>query len=65
MFSCHLPEHMMPSPVKPVLHLHVKLPSVLEHSASMWQLSTLALHSSISKAKSLENNFEKYANHTK
>ena len=45
------PVHDCPFPVYPVLHVHIKLPGVLVHVASVWQLSELVEHSSISRWK--------------
>ena len=39
---------MVPAPVKPVSHAHVRLPSVLAQAASAWQVFASAAHSSTS-----------------
>lgn len=44
-----LPEHLSPSPEKPVLQTQVNEPMVLIHLASTSQTGTEALHSSMSK----------------
>ena len=41
--------HKLPSPKKPVLQLHSKLPIVFKHSAFLWQLCPPVRHSSISE----------------
>ena len=46
-----LPWHVRPSPVKPGLHVHVKVPTELEQSAFSSQVSVLVAHSSISETK--------------
>lgn len=43
------PAHCRPSPENPPLQLQVNAPSVLEHSASLWQSSMLLVHSLISE----------------
>ena len=43
-----LPKQLIPSPVKPGLHAHVKLPGVLVHTAFVSQLSVSKAHSSSS-----------------
>ena len=43
------PEQFWPSPVKPVLHVQLKLPLVLLHSALLLQLWIPSAHSSISE----------------
>ena len=41
-------EHAVPSPPRPVLQVHVKLPAVFAHAAFVSQLSALVEHSSMS-----------------
>ena len=45
----HKPVHDCPFPVYPLLHLHVKLPTVLVQAALLSQLSVLVEHSSMSR----------------
>ena len=45
----HKPVHDSPFPVYPVLHVHVKLPTVFVQVALPSQLSALVEHSSMSK----------------
>ena len=45
----HKPVHVCPFPVYPVLHIHVKLPTVLVQAALVSQLSVLVVHSFMSK----------------
>ena len=43
-----LPLQFTPFPLKPTLHMQLKLPNVLKHAASGWQLSVFVAHSSTS-----------------
>ena len=49
-YNC-LPEHCVPSPAKPGLHVHVWEPKVLAQLAFLSHLCFPVLHSSISKDK--------------
>ena len=54
MSHTHLPLHVIPSPVYPVWHPHVKDPSVLVHKAFPWHGDSLA-HSLISAGGRVQN----------
>ena len=53
MYVCkHIPMHIVPSPLYPVLHAHVKDPSVLVQEALVWQGDWM-IHSSMSGGRRL------------